>query len=234
LEGNEAKPQAWAATVSEPTLAVSRSSPIPYNAPVDDLRDITVLLEEADAGREGALDDLMRLVYDDLERMAASHLRRQFGDRAGQVTLEPAALVNESFMKLIRQRNAYDNRGQFFAIATRVMIRILLDYARARHAEKRGGDRSRVTLCFDDGRLGSEDREHARLIDIEHLDHTLTRLEELDPQMADIVRMRIIWGMEVLEIAQSLGISDSTVKRQWRFAKIWLAKEVGEKDDSLT
>ena len=134
-------------------------------------------------------------------------------------------------MKLIRQRNTYDNRGQFFAIATKVMIRVLLDYARARHAAKRGGGRSGITLCFDDARFGRDDGAHDRLIDIEQLDHALMKLEQLDAQMADVVRMRMIWNMEVLEIAESLGVSDSTVKRQWRFAKVWLAKEVGGLND---
>ena len=92
--------------------------------------DITLLLRKMEEGEAGALDQLMRVVYDDLERMAASHLRRQFGERMGQLTLEPAALVNESFLRLIKQRKAYDNRGQFFAIATKVMLRVLMDYRR--------------------------------------------------------------------------------------------------------
>ena len=99
--------------------------------------DITLLLQEAHGGREGALDELMDLVYADLERIALSHLSRQFGERAGAVTLEPAALVNESFLRMIKQRNTYDNRGQFFAIATKVMLRVLLDYKR-RRACRRG------------------------------------------------------------------------------------------------
>ena len=99
--------------------------------------DITLLLREVETGREGALDRLMAAVYADLSQRAQVHLRRQFGDRAEAITLEPAALVNESFMKLIRQRKAYDNRGQFFAIATRSMLRVLVDYRRKRKAAKR-------------------------------------------------------------------------------------------------
>ena len=98
--------------------------------------DITVLLKRIDDGQPEAMDDLMRVVYGDLERMAASHLRRQFGDRVGQLTLEPAALVNESFLKLIRQRKGFDNRGQFFSIATKIMLRVLMDYRREKAAAK--------------------------------------------------------------------------------------------------
>ena len=83
--------------------------------------DITFLLRRIDEGETSALDDLMGVVYGDLERMAASHLRRQFGDHANQITMEPAALVNESFLKLIKQRKGFDNRGQFFAIATKLI-----------------------------------------------------------------------------------------------------------------
>ena len=95
-----------------------------------DLEKITLLLRDVEAGRDGALDALMNAVYADLERMARSQLRKQFGPQAPRLSLEPAALVNESFMKLIRQRAVYDNRGHFFSIATRMMLRVLMDYRR--------------------------------------------------------------------------------------------------------
>ena len=108
--------------------------------------DITRLLGEVDTGRAGAMDDLMQAVYSDLQRVAERHMAEQFGRGLPGVTLEPAALVNESFLRLIKQRKAYDNRGQFFAIATKLMLRVLIDYQRKRRAAKRGGGRQRITL----------------------------------------------------------------------------------------
>ena len=189
--------------------------------------DITVLLRRIDDGEAAALDDLMRVVYDDLERMAASHLRRQFGDRVGQLTLEPAALVNESFLHLIKQRKGFDNRGQFFAIATKVMLRVLIDYRRQRAADKRGGDRreARITLSFDSGRL-MDAPAASDGVDVEELATALDQLESLDARKADIVKMRVVWGMTVPEVAEALDISPSSVDRDWRFAKAWIADAV--------
>ncbi len=192
--------------------------------------DITLLLQEAHGGREGALDELMDLVYADLERIALSHLSRKFGERAGTVTLEPAALVNESFLRLIKQRNAYDNRGQFFAIATRLMLRVLLDYQRQRLAARRGGNRRRIQLSLDGQPGPTNGLGTAKEIEIESLVKALSRLEALDARQAEVVKMRVIWGLEVNEIAEALGMSPSTVKRDWRFAKAWLMDEAEQMD----
>ena len=100
-----------------------------------DAGDFTRLLHAVDAGRDGAMDDLMEAAYEDLDRVARKHLSARFGRDLPGVTLEPAALVNESFMKLIRQRARFDNRGHFFAIATKVMLRVLTDYQRSRRRE---------------------------------------------------------------------------------------------------
>ncbi len=189
--------------------------------------DITLMLREVEAGREGALDKLMAVVYDDLKRTAAAHLRRQFGDRAEVITLEPAALVNESYMMLIRQRKAYDNRGQFFAIATRMMLRVLTDYRRKHQAAKRGGAVTRIKLVLDERQVADE--RHCRVdpIELEELAEALERLDSLDPAKAEVIKMRVVWGLRVPEIADSLGVSASTVERRWRFAKAWLADEFG-------
>ncbi len=189
--------------------------------------DITLMLREVEAGREGALDKLMAVVYDDLKRTAAAHLRRQFGDRAEVITLEPAALVNESYMLLIRQRKAYDNRGQFFAIATRMMLRVLTDYRRKHQAAKRGGAVTRIKLVLDERQVADE--RHCRVdpIELEELAEALERLDSLDPAKAEVIKMRVVWGLRVPEIAESLGVSASTVERRWRFAKAWLADEFG-------
>lgn len=191
-----------------------------------ELADITRLLGEVHSGKDGALDELMRVVYADLERAAAAQLRDRFGQRALHVTLEPAALVNESFMKLIRHRYQYDNRGHFFAIATKVMLNVLIDYCRQRNAAKRGGDRTRISFSFaanqadrpDDGKLH---------VQIEPLAEALQKLEELDSRKADVVKMRVVWGMTNDEIAVALDVSRPTVERDWRFAKAWLAEQVG-------
>jgi RNA polymerase sigma factor (TIGR02999 family) len=188
---------------------------------------ITTLLEDLKAGRTGAMDDLMNAVYADLERVAHRHLQERFGAGAARLTLEPAALVNESFLRLLQQRQGYENRQQFFAIATRVMLRVLLDYARQRSAAKRGGDVTRVSITFDDAAAATEQPGHAGQIDVDALTGALETLESLDPRKADVVRMRVVWGMSHEAIAEALGISAPTVERDWRFARAWLANAVG-------
>jgi len=187
---------------------------------------ITILLQEVHAGRAGALDELMDVVYSDLERIAVSHLTQRMGDRADRITIEPAGLVNETFLKMIKQRNTFDNRGHFFAIATRVMLRVLCDYQRERFAVRRGGRRKRITLSLDRCLDHIPTENNPNEIEIEALVNALNRLEELDARQAEVVKLRVVWGLDITEIADSLGISDSTVKRDWRFAKAWLLDEV--------
>ena len=142
----------------------------------------------------------------------------------------PAALVNESFMKLIRQRKAYDNRGQFFAIATRSMLRVLVDYRRKRKAAKRGGADTHITLVLDEHQVAEGRQRRLDLIEVEQLTEALEKLESLDPRKADVVKMRVVWGLDITAIANSLDVSRSTVERDWRFAKAWLADEVDQMD----
>ena len=187
--------------------------------------DITRFLKEAEAGREGATDRLMEAVYADLERVAGRHMRDRFGHGLPGVTLEPAALVNESFMKLIRQRKQFDNRGQFFAIATRIMLRVLVDYQRSRGAAKRGGDRDRITLSLEPPATETDLGEAVDGIGVDALVEALENLETLDSRKADVVKLRVVWGLSMSQIAESLGISLATVERDWSFAKAWLARE---------
>ncbi len=187
---------------------------------------ITLLLREVDEGREGALDELMELVYAELERMARSYLRRHFGDRAEAISLEPAALVNESFLKLIRQRSTYDNSGHFFSIASRVMLRVLIDYRRQRAATKRGGGRAQITLALDEHQIAGRERPTAG-VEVEQLADALEELESLDTRKADIVKMRVIWGLDLEQVGKALDLSVSTVSRDWRFAKAWLSEAIG-------
>ena len=190
---------------------------------------ITLLLREAEAGREGAVDELTALVHADLERMAHRYLRKQFGDRARSITLDTSALVSESFLKLIRQRARFDNRGHFFAIATRMMMRVLIDYRRRRAAAKRGGADTHITLTLDEHQVEGHDSRPDQ-IEVEHLATALDKLESLSRRKADVVRMRVIWSLDLGQIAESLDISPSTVERDWRFSKAWLAEEVGLAD----
>ena len=187
---------------------------------------ITLLLRQVEGGHKEALDELMALVYTDLERMAGSYLRKHFGNRAEAITLEPAALVNESFLRLIRQRNRYDNSGHFFAIASRVMLRVLIDYRRRRDASIRGGGRSRITLVLDEQQIAGRERRTPP-IEVERFTEALEKLEALSPRKADVVKMRVIWGLDLEQISESLDVSIATVSRDWRFAKAWLSEAVG-------
>ena len=194
-----------------------------------DTRQITLLLKKMDEGEPAALDELMRVVYDDLERMAASYLQRQFGARAGQITLEPAALVNESFLRLVKQRKGFDNRGQFFAIATKLMLRVLAEYRRSKLTAKRGGGTGappQITLAIDRQHMANA-LEPQSQVEIAELTRALETLDDLDPRRAEIVKMRVVWGMTVPEVAEALDMSLSSVDRDWRWAKAWLADELG-------
>ncbi len=194
--------------------------------------DITRMLREVDAGEPGAMDALMEAVYEDLQRVASRHMTERMGAGLPGVTLEPAGLVNESFMKLIKQRNRYDNRGHFFAITTKVMLRVLTDYQRSRGAVKRGGDRRKVTLMLDHPGEVESDSRGDTTIGVETLVSALERLDGLDSRKADVVKLRVVWGLKMDEVAASLEVSIATVERDWAFAKAWLGREAarGEED----
>lgn len=189
--------------------------------------DITLLLEKVHEGEDGALDDLMERVYADLQRVAERHMSERFGRGLPGVTLEPAALVNESFMKLILQRKKIDNHEQFFALATRIMLRVLIDYQRRRLALRRGGGAQRVTLSFADPQAAASAHSgDSEVIDLDGLVDALDRLQEMDARKADVVKLRVVWGLEMKDIAKALDISLATVERDWAFAKAWLGREV--------
>ena len=146
-------------------------------------QEMTELLTAVDQGREGAMKALMDRVYADLVRVADRQLKARHGPNLAGTTLEPAALVNETFLKLIKQRNRYDSRGHFFAVATRVMLRVLNDYYRARHAAKRGGGLQRVTLS----NLGHE-HAHEPGSEIPDFLDALEQLEKLDARTAEVTK----------------------------------------------
>jgi RNA polymerase sigma factor (TIGR02999 family) len=180
------------------------------------------LLRQAYEGREGALDEVMRLVYDDLRNVAGRQLRRRHGSRAGDLTLQPTALVNEAYLRLIKQRKRFDNRGHFFAIASKVMLRVLMDHDRAKRTGKRGGDLVRVTLSGI-GTAAAPDP----VGEIPDFVRAVEKLEGLDTTTADVVKLRVLWGLTNPEIAETLDTSLRTVEREWRFARRWLAAEMG-------
>lgn len=182
---------------------------------------ITRLLNEAYEGREEAFDEVMELVYEDLRRLARRHLRQRYGSHEAVISLESADLVHEAFLKLITQRKRYDSRGHFFAIATRAMLRVLMDYDRARKRAKRGGDYVRVSLRSVARTIGQD-----ASVNIPAFVEAMERLEGLDARTADVTKMRLLWGLTVAETAESLDMSVSTVEREWRFARRWLMGEL--------
>jgi RNA polymerase sigma factor (TIGR02999 family) len=185
--------------------------------PNGDQQDVTQLLSRWRDGDPAALDSLVPLVYAELRRMAARHLRRE----RPQHTLQPTALVHEAFVKLVDQRDVrWQNRAHFYGIAAQAMRRILVDHARGRAAEKRGGDLNRVPL-EDDVKSGLDDRT-----DILDLDDALTRLAAFDPDQVRLVELRYFGGLTIEETAEVLGWSTGSVKREWTTAKAWLHREL--------
>jgi RNA polymerase sigma factor (TIGR02999 family) len=161
----------------------------------------------------------MPLVYDELRRLAERHFRRE---RVGH-TLQPTAVVHEAYFRLVDQtRVTWKNRGHFFAVASQAMRRILVDYARARAADKRGGGEKRVTLASAEA-----SREPSGEVDLLALDEALTRLKVLDGAQAQIVELRFFGGLSIEETALALETSASSVKREFRSAKAWLYRELG-------
>jgi RNA polymerase sigma factor (TIGR02999 family) len=180
---------------------------------------VTELLRAWGAGDAHASEPLVRLVYDELRRQAAIALRRE-GDGH---TLQPTALVHEAWLRLDGQHAArWESRAQFFAIAAQMMRRVLLDHARTRLAQKRGGGAVQVSL--GGARLAEDAPVDA--VDVIALDDALGRLAELDPQKARLVDLRYFAGLSIPEAAEVLGISTATVGREWAVARMWLRREL--------
>ena|SRR5829696_5141491 len=179
--------------------------------------DLTHLLHSWSQGDPAALERLVPLIFEDLRRMARRHLQ---GERAGH-TLQPTALVNEVYVKLMDQRDPdWQNREHFFAIASRIMRRILIDYGKARQTHKRGKDSVKVPIDEALGLAQDQGTDYAALND------ALDRLAEIDPRQARIVELHNFFGFEHKEIAEILGISETTSKREWRTARLWLYREL--------
>lgn len=183
---------------------------------------ITHLLIQYGKGDADALQNLLPAVYQELRKLAQSYMRKESSSH----TLQPTALVHEAYFKLVDQKSvAWQNRSHFFGIAAQAMRRILIDHARVKHAEKRGGDHTRVSF---------EEKFHSNSADGEPdllvLNDALEKLTALDERQGKVVELRYFGGLGIEEIAEALGTSPATVKRDWTLAKAWLARELSSKD----
>ncbi len=178
---------------------------------------ITELLASYGRGDKESLDRLMPIVYEELRRQAARYLRRE---QPGN-TLQTTALIHEAYVRLVDQRNTqWQNRAHFFGIAAQMMRRILVDHARAKKRVKRGGSEIRVSLS--DATVAAKEQD----LDVVALDAALERLALIDEQQSRVVELRFFSGLSVEETAEVMGISKSTVKRDWSMAKAWLHREL--------
>jgi RNA polymerase sigma factor (TIGR02999 family) len=181
------------------------------------LSDVTRLLEAWNAGDEGALERLLPLVHAELRRIAHNQLRHE----TPGLTLQPTALVNEAYLRLVHiTRMTWHDRAHFFAMCSRLMRQILVDAARARRGAKRGGGVIRVSLDADVLPAGNS------MPDVIALNDALEALEALDPRKCRVVELRFFTGLSVEETAAVLDVSTDTVSRDWAFAKTWLFREL--------
>lgn len=181
---------------------------------------VTQLLQEFQAGNQAAAERLWSEVYDTLRGVA----RRKLKDERGDHTLNTTALVHECYLKLVDQTQVqWQSRLHFFAMASRVMRNILIDYARRRTAQKRGGEAPHVPL--EDVSVGGEQRSAELFL---ALDEALDKLEELDERLARVVEYRFFGSMQEKEIAELMDLSPRTIRRDWRKAKGWLSRALEE------
>jgi RNA polymerase sigma-70 factor (ECF subfamily) len=187
-------------------------------------QEVTRLLVAWSDGDEQALAALMPLVYDELRRLAHRHLGRERADH----TLQTTALVHEAYLRLVDQKEPrWRNRAHFLAIASQMMRRILVDYARARGFAKRGGGAWRAPL--DEAMVVSDERA----ADVVALDEALKALAQFDERKSRMVELRFFGGLSIEETAEVLGVSPGTVMRDWTLAKAWLQREInsGDRDE---
>jgi RNA polymerase sigma factor (TIGR02999 family) len=178
---------------------------------------VTTLLQAWGGGEERALEDLVPLVERELHRIAQRHMA---GERMGH-SLQATALVNEAYMRLVDvQHVRWQDRAHFFAMSARLMRRILVDWARAKHSRKRGGDAVRIT--FDESLTVADESPQ----DLVALDDALNELAKFDARKSQVVELRSFGGLSVDEVAEVLHVSPETVMRDWKLAKAWLLREV--------
>jgi len=194
---------------------------IGFEVLMDTPTDVAALLGELDVGDDKAAADLVVSLYSELRSLASGYLRRERSDH----TLQTTALVHEAYLRLADQRKVrWKNREQFLGVAAQLMRRILVDYSRSRDAKKRGKGFERVFLEEAAG------VSKGKAADVIALDEALTRLAEFDPQQAQLVELRFFGGLSGEEAAGVLGVSRTTVKRNWNLSKAWLARELSKGD----
>ena len=178
---------------------------------------VTMLLKQLRSGNKNAAAELIPLLYGELRRMASHYMRRE---RPGH-TLQATALIHEAYLRLVDQKDVeWQNRSHFFGVAAQQMRRILVDYARAHQAAKRGGPVPKLSL---DEALAIPEK---RVGDLLELDEALARLASIDSRQVEIIELRFFGGLSVEETAEVLDISPATVKREWTTAKAWLSREI--------
>jgi|HubBroStandDraft_1064217.scaffolds.fasta_scaffold131255_2 RNA polymerase sigma-70 factor (ECF subfamily) len=188
---------------------------------VSDVAGVTQLFHSARDGDKGAQERIIRLLYPELKRIARQRMR---GERR-EHTLQATALVNEAYLRLAAQPNHdWEGRSHFFAIAGNLMRRVLTDHARARLRHKRGGGQVKTVLIEN---IAGAD---LKVVDVIALDECLTRLAKIDPRQVQIVELQFFAGLNVDEIAQHLGVSTKTVRRDWQVARAWLYRELRRSD----
>src|SRR5579863_519570 len=189
---------------------------------MDQPKGVATLLGKLDVGNDKAVAELVVLLYAELRTLASRYLRRERSDH----TLQTTALVHEAYLRLADQREVHwKNREQFMGIAAQLMRRILVDYSRGHDAKKRGHDFEKVFLEEAAG------VSKGKAADVVALDEALTRLAEFDPQQAQLVELRFFGGLTIDEAAGVLGVSRTTVKRNWNVVKAWLARELRRGDE---
>ena len=181
---------------------------------------VTGLLARWRAGDQAAFDQLVPIIYGELRRIASTYLSRERENH----TLQPTALVNEAFLRLIGQDVEWQNRSHFIGVAAQMMRRVLVDHARGKQALKRGGDVTMIELSPD---VAAADREYQILA----LDDALQQLATLDERQAKIVELRFFGGLTIEETAEAIGVSPATVKREWTMARAWLHREISRTGD---
>jgi len=195
---------------------------VPESVPMEGAQSVTQLLLEWGRGNRAALDQLTPQVYSELHSIARAYLSRGRGDQ----TLQPTALINEAFIRLIDQSQPieWESRTHFFGIAARLMRLVLVDYARSRQAEKRGGGAGAVTL--DEARVFAP----ARSPDVIDIDEALNKLTEVDERKAKVIELRYFGGLSREEVAAALDLTVPTVKRDLRLAEAWLRRYLSGED----
>jgi RNA polymerase sigma-70 factor, ECF subfamily len=186
------------------------------NRPEPEAREVTRLLQSLNAGNREAVDALVPLVYAELRKLAAHYLKSEREEH----TLQPTALVNEAYLKLVQQETAWQNRTHFFAMAANLMRRILVDYARASRAEKRGGTAEKIAL--EDAFVFVKERPSEMIA----LDEALEELAKIDPRRSRVVELKFFGGLNTEQIAEILEVHPNTILRDWNLARAWLKTQI--------